>query len=77
MAKPGVLHKSAGIFDAEEMAAMENAIEAVCAELGIRRNDSASRERVAGHVMRSWASGHRLPLNLVQAGLDSAARFEA
>ncbi|WPZ12895.1 hypothetical protein T8J41_11970 [Nitratireductor rhodophyticola] len=77
MAKSGVPHKSAGIYDAEEMAAMENAIEAVCTELGIGQSDSKSRERVAGHVMRSWASGRRLPLNLVQAGLDSVARLEA
>ncbi|WP_367718446.1 hypothetical protein AB2N04_08940 [Nitratireductor sp. GISD-1A_MAKvit] len=77
MAKSRVPHSSAGIFDADEMTAMENAIEAVCSELGIKRSDSTSRERVAGHVMRSWTSGRRLPLNLVQAGLDSATRLEA
>ncbi|WP_295814743.1 hypothetical protein [uncultured Nitratireductor sp.] len=77
MAKSGVPHISAGIYDADEMAAMENAIEAVCSELGIKRNDKKSRERIAGHVMRSWASGRRMPLNLVQAGLESVTRIEA
>lgn len=77
MAKSGVPHISAGIYDAEEMAEMESAIEAVCSELGIKRSDNKTRERVAGHVMRSWADGRRTPLSLVQAGLDGGTRLEA
>jgi len=63
----------AGVYDAKDMAEIRSAIEAVCAELGIDRTDRVGRERVANHVMRSWAQGRRTPLWLVQAGLDGAA----
>jgi len=62
-----------GIYDAKDMTEISEAVEAVCAELGIDRLDLISRERVASHVMRSWALGRRTPLGLVQAGLDGAA----
>ncbi|MCR4268527.1 hypothetical protein [Nitratireductor sp. ZSWI3] len=77
MAKSRVPRIRAGIYDAEDMAAMESAIEAVCSELGIGRSDRKTRERVAGHVMRSWADGRRMPLNLVQAGLDGGTPLNA
>ncbi len=77
MAKSRVPHIRTGIYDAEEMTAMRNAIDAVCSELGVRRTDRKTRERVAGHVMRSWADGRRMPLNLVQAGLDGVTRLDA
>ena len=63
----------AGVYDAKDMAAIRSAVEAVCAELGIDREDSEGRERIAMHVMRSWALWRRTPLGLVQAGLDGAA----
>jgi len=62
-----------GVYDAKDMTEISEAVEAVCAELGIDRMDLVSRERVASHVMRSWALGRRTPLGLVQAGLDGAA----
>jgi hypothetical protein len=62
-----------GVYDAKDMAEIRSAVEAVCAELGIDRTDKASRERVASHVIRSWALGRRTPLGLVHAGLDGAA----
>lgn len=77
MAKSGVVHVDAGIYEAEDIAAMEKAIEAVCSELGVGRGDRRAREHVAGNVMRSWASGRRMPLNLVQAGIDGGTGLEA
>ncbi|WEX11176.1 hypothetical protein [Chelativorans sp. AA-79] len=62
-----------GVYDAKDMAEIHSAVEAVCEELGIERADFAGRERVASHVMRSWAMGQRTPLGLVHAGLDGAA----
>jgi len=59
-----------GIYDAEDLALMQGAIEAVCTELGIQSTDHARREAVAGRVMRTWRNGARMPLNLVHAGLD-------
>ncbi len=77
MAKSRVPYIRTGIYEADEIMAMQQAIEAVCDELGIRHSDAKTRERVAGHVMRSWANGRRMPLNLVQAGLDGGIRLEA
>ena len=62
-----------GVYDPDDMVEIRNAVEAVCAELGIERTDKVGRERVATHVMRSWALGRRTPLGLVHAGLDGAA----
>lgn len=62
-----------GVYDATDLASIRGAVEAVCAELGITREDQMSRERVASHIMRSWETGHRTPLGLVKAGLDSFA----
>jgi hypothetical protein len=62
-----------GVYDANDMASIRSALEAVCSELGITREDQISRERVASHIMRSWETGHRTPLGLVKAGLDSFA----
>lgn len=64
--------KTGGIFETHELAIMQGAIEAVCAELGIKPTDRARREAVAGKVMLSWSAGGRMPLNLVAAGLDGA-----
>ncbi|TWG96862.1 hypothetical protein L598_002400000330 [Mesorhizobium sp. J18] len=62
-----------GIYDTEDLALMQDAIEAVCTELGIKSTDRAKREAVAGRVMRTWRNGARMPLNLVHAGLDCNA----
>jgi len=62
-----------GVYDAGDIAEISSAVEAVCDELGIERADVVSRERVASHVIRSWAMGRRTPLGLVHAGLDGAA----
>jgi len=62
-----------GVYDPNDMANIRSAVEAVCAELGITREDQIARERVASHIMRSWETGHRTPLGLVKAGLDSFA----
>lgn len=63
----------AGVYDAKDLVEIRNAVEAVCAELGIDHKDQMGRERIATHVMRSWALGRRTPLGLVHAGLDGAA----
>ncbi|GGA70512.1 hypothetical protein GCM10011385_25470 [Nitratireductor aestuarii] len=60
-----------GVYDANDMASIRGAVEAVCAELGITKDDQMSRERIASNIMRSWEVGHRTPLGLVKAGLDS------
>lgn len=62
-----------GIYETEDMALMHDAIEAVCAELGIKPADHGRREAVAARVIHSWAAGGRTPLNLVNAGLNDAA----
>ncbi len=58
-------------FDNDEIASMQGAIDAVCAELGVRPGDRARREAIATRVIRSFAGGRRQPLNLVNAGLES------
>ena len=60
-----------GAFNNDEIARMEGAIDAVCAELGIRTSDHVRRQAVATRIMRSYADGRRQPLNLVHAGLDA------
>ncbi|MCT8998418.1 hypothetical protein [Chelativorans intermedius] len=65
------------IYDAEELAEIRTAVEAVCTELGIDKADTAGRERVASGIMRSWAAGRRTPLWLVHAGLAEAAQRQA
>lgn len=62
-----------GVYDAKDLASIRNAVEAVCAELGITGDDQITRERIASHMMRSWETGQRTPLGLVKAGLDSFA----
>lgn len=61
-----------GVYETEDMALMQAAIEAVCNELGIRPADSSRREAVANGVLHSWTAGGRFPLNLVSAGLSAA-----
>lgn len=70
--KPGPDLRDSGVFDAEDLALMEGAIEAVCAELAIAPTDRVRREAVAVYVVRSWSQGSRMPLNLVAAALDGA-----
>jgi hypothetical protein len=59
----------AGVFDIEERAEMQQAIDAVCDELGISPNERARRMVIARRVVEAYRHGHRLPLNLVDAGL--------
>lgn len=61
-----------GIYETEDMALMQAAIDAVCNELGIRQVDHHRREAVASGVLHSWTSGGRTPLSLVHAGLSAA-----
>ena len=72
MSGPSIGHH--GIYRPNEIDQMHDAIDAVCAELGIRPADLDRRERIAGSVMNEWARGRRTPLHLVRAGLDGAAR---
>lgn len=71
MVPSGIVDSS--VFGAEDMAEIRRAVDAVCEELSIDPADQATRERIAGNIMRSWSLGHRTPLGLVQAGLDGAA----
>ena len=61
-----------GIYETEDMALMQAAIEAVCNELDIKPADHGRREAVASSILTSWASGGRTPLSLVHAGLSAA-----
>lgn len=60
-----------GIYESEDVALMRDAIEAVCAELGIQSCERDRREAIATRVMHAWMAGGRMPLNLVNAGLES------
>lgn len=59
-----------GVYDAKEMAEIRSAVDAVCAELGIDPSDHANRERIANRIIFSWSQGRRMPLWLINAGLD-------
>jgi hypothetical protein len=58
-------------IDAAARAEIERAIEAVCAELGLGARSDERRSRVAFGITSTWCDGRRLPLNLVNAGLDA------
>ena len=60
-----------GIYESEDIALMHDAIEAVCTELGISSTERDRREAIATNVMHAWMTGGRMPLNLVNAGLES------
>lgn len=47
------------------------ATDAVCQELGLRSKSDARRQAVASSIASTWRDGKRLPLNLVNAGLDA------
>lgn len=51
---------------------IERAAFAVFAELGLCDDADVRRNRVVSRIATSWNSGHRQPLNLVNAGLDAA-----
>jgi hypothetical protein len=61
-----------GIYETEDMALMQAAIDAVCNELNITSADHGRREAVASSILMSWTAGGRMPLNLVQAGLSAS-----
>lgn len=65
----GQLHVLRSSYNRQDMAAMRDAIDAVCGELGISRGSNEAREEVAKRVMAAYANGRRQPLNLVHAGL--------
>ena len=77
MVRQGIGLKSLRLADREfalepsERAEIERAIEAVCAELGLVRRADARRARIASGIASTWRDGRRLPLNLVNAGLDA------
>ncbi len=58
-------------LDPFERAEIERAVEAVCSELGLVLRADARRERIASGITSTWRDGRRLPLNLVNAGLDA------
>ncbi len=58
-------------LDATARAEIERAIEAVCAELGLSERPDERRRRIASGIASTWRDGRRLPLNLVNAGLDA------
>ncbi|MDN2568473.1 hypothetical protein N1F89_19790 [Aquibium sp. A9E412] len=66
------VNPNAGIYDPDELERLHGAIEAVCTELGIEAADAVRREAVAGRVLHAWSRGGRLPLNLIEAGLEGA-----
>lgn len=59
-------------IDERGRAGIEDAIDAVCAELGVSGKADLRRQQVASGVVASWRHGRRLPLNLVSGGLDAA-----
>jgi len=65
----GQVHFLRSSYNRQDMAAMREAIDAVCGELGIARGSTEAREEVARRVMAAYATGRRHPLNLVHAGL--------
>ena len=62
------------VFAPHELASMQSVIEAVCSELGVTTRQRARRQAVADRVMWAYSAGARLPLQMVDAGLDE--RFE-
>lgn len=58
-------------LDTIARAEIERAIEAVCAELGLGVRPDERRSRIASGIASTWRDGRRLPLNLVNAGLDA------
>ena len=50
-------------------AEMKLAIDAVCAELGLKKNEHERRRAVRERVIEAYRHGRRQPLNLVDAGL--------
>lgn len=59
------------VLDPAGRAEIERAIEAVCWELGFDALRDERRARVASGITSTWRDGRRLPLNLVNAGLDA------
>jgi len=56
-------------FGAHERAEMKQAIDAVCAELGLKKSELDRRHAVRQRVIDAYRDGRRQPLNLVDAGL--------
>ncbi|MFN4273923.1 MAG: hypothetical protein ACK4F5_14030 [Aliihoeflea sp.] len=56
-------------FGATERAEMKLAIDAVCAELGLKKSEMERRHAVKQRVIDAYRNGRRHPLNLVDAGL--------
>jgi hypothetical protein len=56
-------------FDLADRRRMQQAIDAVCHELGVSAQERRRREAITRNVIAAYRGGHRLPLNLVDAGL--------
>jgi len=61
---------ASGSYNCDDMAVMRNAVDAVCAELGIDVADEGRRNDVARRILASYEIGRRAPLYLVHAGLS-------
>lgn len=57
-------------FAPHELASMQSVVEAVCVELGVTAKEKARRKAVAERVTAAFRHGHRMPLNMVDAGLS-------
>ena len=68
-AHAGKVRQFRSSYNRSDMAAMRDAIDAVCGELGIAQTSTDAREEVAKRVMAAYDTGRRQPLNLVHAGL--------
>lgn len=62
------------VFAPHELASMQSVVEAVCTELGVTAKEKARRRAVADRVAAAFRHGHRMPLNMVSAGLAEAGR---
>ena len=62
---------AAGFVDADDRAEMQRTIDAVCEELGILPEEGVRRRLIARRIVDAYRQGHRLPLNLVDAGLGT------
>lgn len=58
-------------FGLAERAEMQQAIDAVCDELGVTPEERRRREAITRNVVAAYRHGRRLPLNLVDAGLGT------
>ncbi len=58
-------------FGPHERAEVKLAVDAVCAELGLKKNERERRRAVKERVLDAYLHGKRQPLYLVSAGLEN------